>query len=165
MFGDDGPDVFIPRQNLKGAVDGDTVETQVSPEISSKGPEGAVIAVLKRSRTHIAGTIIRKMRRHYIAFAPLLGIEKPLKVQSTIDLKEGDRVICKVSTWSNKDELVEGEVIRHLGNITDPSIDIQAAIEEFELPDGFTIEAIDEAKSYGTAVLSLIHISEPTRPY
>lgn len=146
---DEGPDVFVPRQHLMGAVDGDTVEVQVSAEVSPKGPEGAVIAIIKRSRTHIAGTIVRKMKHHYIAYAPLLGIEKPLKVKSKLDLNEGDRVICKVSTWKNKDDLVEGEVTRLLGSISDPSIDIQAAIEEFELPDGFTVEAIEEAKSYG----------------
>lgn len=149
---DDGPDVFVPRPHLKGAVDGDTVEVELSPNVSPKGPEGSVVAIVKRSRTHIAGIIIRKMKQHYVAYAPLLGIEKPLKVYSETLLKEGDRVICKVRSWSNKDELVEAEMTRNIGHISDPSVDIQAAIEEYELPDGFTKESIKEAKAYGKEV-------------
>lgn len=144
-----GPDVFIPRHALADAVDGDTVEVEVNPIVSAKGPEGIVIAILKRSRTHLAGTIVKKTARHYIAYAPLLGIEKPVKVKSKKALKEGDRIICKVISWHNDEDVVEGEMTRHIGHISDPSVDIQAAVEEFELPDGFSREAIEEAKSFG----------------
>ena len=150
---DKGADVFIARPHLKGAVDGDTVEVEILAEASPKGPEGKVVAILKRSRTHLAGTILRKIKKHYIAYAPLLGVEKPVQVHSKLELEEGDRVICQVKTWKNKEGLVDAEVTRNIGNISDPSIDIQAAVEEFELPDGFTQEAIDEAKQYGKAVL------------
>lgn len=143
----EGPDVFIPRHALKDAVDGDTVEVEVNPVVSAKGPEGEVIAILKRSRTHLAGIIVHKTARHILAYAPLLGIEKPIKVKSKDPLKEGDRIICKVSDWHS--DVIEGEVTRLIGHITDPSVDIQAAIEEFELPDGFSKEAIQEAKQFG----------------
>lgn len=148
----EGPDIFIPRHSLMDAVDGDTVEVEVNPVVSAKGPEGIVIAILKRSRTHLAGIIVQKTHRHYIAFAPLLGIEKPIKVKSKTSLKEGDRVICKVTEWHNESDIVEGEMTRHIGHITDPSVDVIAAIEEFELPDGFSREAIAEAKAFGKKV-------------
>lgn len=148
----EGPDVFIPRQSMMDAVDGDTVEAEVNPVVSAKGPEGVVIAILKRSRTHLAGIIVQKAGKDYIAYAPLLGIDKPVKVKSKTTLKEGDRIICKVLTWHSESDAVEGEMTRYIGHITDPSVDIAAAIEEFELPDGFTREAIAEAKSYGKKV-------------
>ena len=145
----EGPDVFIPRHAILDAVDGDTVEIEVNPVVSAKGPEGEVIAILKRSRTHLACIIINKTARHYVAYAPLLGIEKPVKVKSKSPLKEGDRITCKIENWHGKEDIVEGEMIRLIGHITDPSVDIQAAIEEFELPNGFSKEAIREAKKFG----------------
>ncbi len=145
----EGPDVFVPRHAMMDAVDGDTVEIEVNPIVSAKGPEGEVIAILKRSRTHLACIIVHKTVRHYIAYAPLLGIDKPVKVKSKMDLKEGDRIICKVENWHGKEDLVMGEMTRLIGHITDPSVDIQAAVEEFELPDGFSKEAICEAKKFG----------------
>ena len=96
----------------------------------------------------MAGTIIGKSGGHYIAFSPLLGLDKQIHVTSKVALKEGDRIICKVLNWNAERENVEATLDRHIGHISDPSIDIKAAIEEFELPDGFTKEALAEAKSY-----------------
>ena len=149
----EGSDVFVPKQYMMDAVDGDEVEVEVNPVVSAKGPEGRVIAILKRSRTHLAGIIVSKTGRHYTAYAPLLGPDKPVIVKPHgHHLKEGDRIICKVIEWSNSDEMVEAEADRVIGHISDPSIDIKAAIEEFEIPDGFTLEALEEARSYGSKI-------------
>ena len=149
-----GPDVFIPKQRLKDAVDGDEVEIEVDPNVSAKGPEGTVVAILKRSRTFLAGTVLGKTGRHYTAFSPLLGPDKPivLKPPKGTTLEEGDRVICKITSWNNESDLVEATLDRLIGHISDPSIDVEAAVAEFELPDGFSVEAIEEAKTYGAKV-------------
>lgn len=147
-----GPDVFIPKHLAKDAVDGDTVEVEVNPIVSAKGPEGEVIAILKRSRTHLAGIVVEKTARHYIAFSPLLGIEKPMKVKSKTSLKPGDRIICQISNWNNDSGIVEGDMSSLIGHITDPSIDVMAAVQEFALLDSFSREAIAEAKKYGKKV-------------
>jgi len=150
---DEGPDVFIPKHLVGEAVDGDTVEIEIASVISAKGPEGSVVAVLKRSRTHLAGIIVHKSGRHFTAFSPLLGKDKPVIVKnSALSLKEGDRVICKVTNWKGKDDLVEAEATHCIGHISDPSIDVEAAIQEFELPAGFSKEALAEAKEFGTKI-------------
>ena len=151
---DKGPDIFIPKHCLMDAVDGDVVEVEVNPVVSSKGPEGSIVAILKRSRTHLAGTVVGKSGRHYTAYSPLLGPDKLIVIKSQMELNHGDRIICKVQNWHNDLDLVEATAERRLGNISDPSIDVQAAIEEFELPDGFTVEALEEARSYGKKVSS-----------
>lgn len=147
-----GPDVFIPKPFIGDAVDGDTVEIEVSPNVSAKGPEGSIVAILKRSRTHLAGTVIELRGTFYVAHSPLLGKDKPIHVKKRdSDLKVGDRILCKVLDWGGN-ETVQAELSRHLGHISDPSIDVDAAIEEFNLPDGFSKEAIGEAKAYGSRV-------------
>jgi ribonuclease R len=150
-----GPDVFIPKQRLKDAVDGDEVEIEVDPNVSAKGPEGTVVAILKRSRTSLAGTIVGKSgRRHYTAFSPLLGADKLILLQPSkgMVLEDGDRVICNITSWNNESDLIEATLGRRIGNISDPSIDVEAAVAEFELPDGFSVEAIAEARAYGKRV-------------
>jgi ribonuclease R len=118
-----GPDIFIPKHGICDAVDGDEVEVEVAPNPSPKGPEGIIIAILKRSRTFLAGTVIGRSGRHATAYCPLLGPDKPLIVKQPKDvsLKAGDRIICKVAVWSNEQELVEGSLTRLIGNIADPS--------------------------------------------
>lgn len=148
----EGPDIFIPKHAVMDAVDGDIVEVEVNPVVSAKGPEGEVVAIVKRSKTHLACTITGKTGNHYTAFSPLLGPDKTIMVASDTPLKEGDRIIGKVLHWDKKLGQVEAVLDRHIGHISDPSIDIKAAVEEFELPDGFTKEALKEAKSYGKTV-------------
>lgn len=146
----EGPDVFVPKQFMNDAVDGDEVKVEVNPIVSAKGPEGKVIEILKRSRTHLAGTILTESHRHYTAYSPLLGPDKPIWVKADKGvLKEGDRIICKIINWNNESDLVEGELSERIGHISDPSIDIQAAVQEFQLPSTFIEEAINEARKFG----------------
>jgi len=147
-----GPDIFIPKHLVGDAVDGDTVEVEVSPIVTAKGPEGAVIAVLERSRSHLACTVIEKSESRCTGYSLLLGKDKPIIIKKASTLKVGDRIICEVSNWRGNDQLVEAELTRIIGHISDPSIDIDAAIEEFELPHQFSAEAIEEAKTYGAKI-------------
>lgn len=149
----EGPDIFIPKHLTLQAVDGDTVEVEVSPNVSAKGPEGAIIAVLKRSRTHLAGIVIEHAKGQFITYSPLLGKTKLISVKAKPGaLKEGDRIICKILQWKNSNDQIEAELTRCMGHISDPSIDIDCAIEEFELPNDFTAEAREEAKAFSKRV-------------
>jgi ribonuclease R len=149
----EGPDVFIPKHLTREAVDGDTVEVEVASVVSAKGPEGAVIAVLKRSRTHLAGIVLEKSKTHFITYSPLLGKQKLIAVKAKPGaLKEGDRIICKILHWRDSNDQIEAELTRCIGNISDPSIDIDAAIEEFEIASDFSLEARDEAKAFSKRI-------------
>jgi len=147
-----GPDVFIPKHLVGDAVDGDTVEVEVSSIVTAKGPEGAVLAVLERSRTHLGCTVLEKFNTHCTGYSPLLGKEKLIVIKGSSHLKVGDRIICLVSNWRDNNNQVVADLARVIGNIADPSIDIEAAIQEFELPNEFSKEAIEEARVYGAKI-------------
>ena len=142
-------DIFIPKHFIHDAVNGDTVEVEVT-DITPKGPEGRVTTIVQRSRTHLGCTIIERQGQHYIAYAPLLGAQKAVFVRPSqkIQLKNGDRIICQILDWNAEGGIVEAQITRRLGHISDPSCDVTAAIEEFELPHEFTKEAIEEAQSF-----------------
>lgn len=148
-------DVFIPRHLTDSAVDGDRVEVEINAaSISSeKGLEGKVIAVLERGRTHIGGTISQITDRQIAyAYSPLLGSSKLIKVKSRKKTIVGDRVIMKVLEWGNEKTGPVAEISHYLGHISDPSIDISAAIEEFDLRGIFPPDAIEQAKAFGNSV-------------
>jgi ribonuclease R len=147
-------DIFIPKHLTDSAVDGDKVEVEVNTmSTSEKGPEGKVIAVLERGRTHIGATI------HHIgpkniayAYSPLLGSSKLIAVKPKKQTKIGDRVILKIHNWGSEEEGAEGEISHFLGHISDPSCDIQCAIEEFDLRSVFPPEALEQAVQWGDEV-------------
>jgi ribonuclease R len=149
-------DIFIPKHLADNAIDGDHVEVLLNLEaISDKGPEGRIVSVLKRARKHLAGTIRQiNAKGEILAYAPILGTSRPVIVSATPGqtLKVGDRVILNVLEWGTEKEPTTGELSYVLGNISDPSCDINAAIEEFDLRSAFPKGAIVQAKAYGKKV-------------
>lgn len=148
-------DIFIPRHLTNNAVHGDKVEVIVSSEVSNKGPEGRVSAIIERGRTHIAG-VIEQVRGYKgaTAYVPLLGEEHKVIVEPSEEfaLTRGDRVILEVLDWGKEGEPHSARVSHLIGHITDQSIDIDAAIEEFDLRKDFPIEVIEEAQKFDREV-------------
>lgn len=148
-------DIFIPKHLTKNAVDGDTVEVIINNEVfSEKGPEGKVVSILNRGRTHLAGIVIEApLYGEVIAFAPLLGTSQKIVVYSTEEsLKLGDRIVMEVVEWGSKETATTTRLSHKIGHIADPSCDIPAAIEEFQLRSTFPLGALEEAKSFGNQV-------------
>lgn len=149
-------DIFIPRHLTQHAVDGDLVEVKVNPEVvSEKGPEGKVISILKRSRSHIAGIITEiDHEGAYLAYAPLLGSRKKVIVEADQEeeLAIGDRIVMAVTDWGT--EYIPTTCHMHylIGHISEPSCDVPAAIEEFGLRSDFSVQVLDEVNNFGKHV-------------
>lgn len=149
-------DIFIPKHLTDNAVDGDQVKVIINQSVvSEKGPEGRIVGILKRSRTHLAGTI-RYIDNHGVIFAyvPLLGTAKEVIVRCHEDLtlKVGDRIIMKVEEWGDEQQPTLCAMSHYLGHISNPAHDTVAAIEEFDLKSSFSQGALQEAKSFGKTV-------------
>ena len=139
-------DIFIPKHLTDNAVDGDQVQVSINPEANSeKGPDGRIISIIKRGRTHLAG-IVRQIDNRGVIFVhvPILGQGKQVIVHSTDEqpLKLGDRIIMKVEEWGEEEHPTFCGVSHYLGHISDPSCDIPAAVEEYDLHDIFSKKAI-----------------------
>lgn len=150
-------DVFIPKHLTENAVDGDQVEVSVNPNSNwEKGPEGKVLAVLKRGRTHLAGIISKAIGSgaQMSAHVPLLGTSRPVVVKTSAEnpAAVGDRVILRVLEWGEENSPTICEVSHRIGHISDPSCDVIAAIEEFDLRQVFPAAAIKQAKKLGSKV-------------
>src|SRR5581483_8112925 len=149
-------DIFIPKHLTDNAVDGDRVEVIVNLEaVSDKGPEGKIVSVTKRARKHLGATIRNiNSNGEILAYAPLLGISKPVLVSVRDDtpLKVGDRVILDVKEWGTEKEPTLCEFSHLIGNIDDPSCDVTAAVEEFDIRSTFPKAAVDQAKLYGKKI-------------
>ena len=149
-------DIFIPRHGTEGAVDGDTVEATAGPSMySDKGPEGRVLKILRRGRSHLAGVITYVGNKGQIfAYAPLLGENVSLRIMPSDErqLEMGDRITIHVLEWGSKRKEPLGEMSAYIGHISDPSCDVPAAIEEFDLAAAFPQETLEEAQAFAQSV-------------
>lgn len=147
-------DIFIPRHLTNSAVDGDLVEVAINPDSNwDKGPDGHILSILDRGRKHIAG-IITNTQKNITAHVPILGEARPVIVKPPKDTKieVGDRVILKVIDWGDKKNPTISEFSHKIGHINDPSTDITAAVEEFDLRGEFPSPVIKESRAFGTKV-------------
>ncbi|NGX46489.1 MAG: Ribonuclease R, partial [Chlamydiae bacterium] len=148
----DAPDIFIPKHLTDNAVDGDRVEIAINPDSKSeKGPDGKILAVLDRGRTHIAG-IVSHIHGVCYAYIPVLGSSRPAVIENSEGLKLGERVILRVEEWGSTKNPTICHYERTIGHIDDPSCDSNAGAEEFSLRNTFPKEAVKEAQAYGKKV-------------
>lgn len=148
-------DAFIAKHCVGSAVDGDLVEVELFQETKKdKGPEGKIVTVIERGRSHLGGIISFQEDGHRIAHAPLLGQTKPIRVIGETDVSFGDRVILKILDWGGHGKQITAEVSQLLGSISDATVDIKAASEEFQIPKEFSKDVIKQAKSFGVKVSS-----------
>lgn len=149
-------DVFIPKHLTAYGVDGDHVEVLINEEsFSEKGPEGKIVTIIKRARQHLAGTVrFISENKEISVYVPLLGPSKPViaKPLTNQHIAIGDRVTLKVVSWGSEKEPTQTEISQIIGNINDPSTDIPAAIEEFDLCSAFPKSVVEQAKKYGKKV-------------
>ncbi len=148
-------DIFIPKHLTQNAVDGDLVEVLINTDVvSEKGPEGKVVAILSRSRTHMAGILQQEEDGGGSVYVPLLGVHQKVLLQPTQEriLKAGDRIVMEVVEWGSKERATLCRFSHYLGNIFDPSCDVTAAIEEFGIRSDFPNEVVQEAQALGQRV-------------
>lgn len=149
-------DVFIPKHLTDSAVDADIVEVLLLPPSKpEKGPEGKILSVIKRSRSHLAGVIwMMPEAGPMIAFIPLLGTQKPVEVLPSKEhpVRIGDRVILKIVEWGGQNKAHLCEISHVIGHIDLAHLDVPAALEEFSIKHVFSASAIEQAKSFGSEV-------------
>ncbi|HXF29835.1 MAG TPA: VacB/RNase II family 3'-5' exoribonuclease, partial [Chlamydiales bacterium] len=152
-------DIFIPKPYVNGAVDGDRVEVLINREsVSEKGPDGKILSVIERKRSQIVGIIAHLRDKHPMAYSSLLGdrafvvVEQDSLKKPKESLKVGDRVLLEVTDWGSQKTAPHAVLKEKLGSISDPTIDIQVAILEYDLRQEFPEEAKKEALAFGTKV-------------
>lgn len=147
-------DVFIPRHLTKNAMDGDSVDIIISPIVTEKGPEGRVDQVISRSRSKLVGIVISISKRYGHVHVPLLGKEQPvlLEIAKNSSLDIGDRIVMDIKEWGKDRSEIVCTFSKKIGHIDDPSIDIAAAIEEYDLRSDFHPDVSNEAVKFGRSV-------------
>ncbi|MDX8431610.1 MAG: VacB/RNase II family 3'-5' exoribonuclease [Candidatus Algichlamydia australiensis] len=147
-----GDDIFIPKPHIASAADGDTVLAKISPKLSSKGPEGRVLKIIKRNRKDLIGIVRDVDRDEAEVFVPVLGPEKYVCIPKPKNLSEGDRVLITVTDWN--EDLITCSLKKNLGSIKNAAIDVDVALLEFELSASFPKSVVSNAKKYGKEVSS-----------
>lgn len=140
-------DVFIPEDQVHGAMHQDTVQITVKPGQSGKRREGAVNRIVKRGTDRIVG--LYQESRNF-------GFVIPDNERYTRDIfvpKEdsggavnGHKVVVELVSYGTDRKSPEGKVVEILGHISDPGTDILSIVKGYDLPVEFPEKVMHQAE-------------------
>lgn len=143
-------DIFIPPEHMNGAMHGDRVLIKLLGRKSSEGMsrEGEVIAILERANKTIVGTFEREKNFGFvIPDNPRISNDIFIPKDGMGEAQTGHKVVVEVTRWPERRRNPEGRIIEILGHKNDAGTDILSIIRQFDLPEDFPREVLNEARA------------------
>jgi ribonuclease R len=139
---DSDDDIFIARNNLKTALDGDLVKVFVYPKRKqSTRNEGEVVEILERARDTFVGTV--EISRNYAFLLPdnrKMPFDIFIPLEKLKGVEHGQKAIAKIIDWPAKVKNPFGEIVDILGYPGENDTEMHSILAEFELPIKFSEE-------------------------
>lgn len=151
---DSDEEIFIPKQDMNFALNEDIVLVKIedSNEIESNNSEshkqGKIIKIIEHARDTVVGTFQKSKNFAFVVpddknfgtdiFVPKKGFG---------NAKNNQKVIIKITKFSQKGKKAEGKVIEILGNKDAAGIDMLSLIKQYDLPYEFPKPVKKEAKN------------------
>lgn len=139
-------DVFVPANELNGAMNRDTVLVRVQRKASGSKPEGAIVRILERGTEKIVGTYV-DYRSYGLVEADDKHITNDIFIPQDAEngAVDGHKVVVEITKYPEGRFSAEGKVVNILGHKNDPGVDILSIIHKHGLPGDFPEEVVNQA--------------------
>ena len=144
-------DLFIPPDNIGGAMTGDTVVARAAKRGKRRGQmlyEGRIEQILKRGQNRFVGTL-RQAQANWFVLPDGRSAAPPIVVAdvSAAGPKDGDKVVVEILRYAEPGELPTGVIVEALGRAGPTETETLAVIRAYGLADEFSPAALAEARS------------------
>ena len=145
-------DVFIAQDNLNGAINNDQVIVEIT---SKKGLrlEGRILKVIERKLQHFVGKVYFKHNKCLIDLDDKkVNLNIIVDADKSLGAVSGHKVVVRLL---NKIDNInyKGAIIKILGHVDDPGVDILSIAAKYEIEDEFPKEVEEQLKSIPDHVL------------
>ena len=142
-----GHDIYIPPEDTKGAMDGDTVLAKSSGlSVDGRRREGVVIQVVERAHHRVVGRFTEMPGGGYVTpdSRKLTG-DVRIDAFHTMSAKTGQKVVANLTRWPDGELCAEGQILVVLGSETEPGVDILSVLYQNDVRIEFPEEVAAEA--------------------
>lgn len=146
-------DVFISKDNLGDAFDGDKVKIEITKEASKgKNAEGRVLEIIERGKTKIVGTFQESKGFGFVvADSKAIGKDIYIEKKYTKKAKNKDKVIAEIINFPKKGN-PEGRIVEIIGHKNDKNVDIYSIVAQHGIPYQFSKDTKKEVLYLDTEV-------------
>lgn len=149
---DHSEDIYVGAVEMRSLLDGDRVAVRVSTQGRGGRRSGVLVEILARSRASLVG---RYHREHGLGWVVETG-RSPHRFIVTDrhrnGVEPGQLVKLEILEYPGPDREAQGRVIEILGDPRDPRVLTDSAIEMFNIPARWTVEALAGARAIGAVV-------------
>ena len=145
-------DIFIPAKYTLDAASGDVVAVEVKHVRHAQagtrlGPRGRVVEVIERQTRQFVGTYFESEGSAFVQIDGTL-FAQPIFVGDPGAKNAGpdDKVVVEMVRFPSPMHDGEGVIIEVLGPQGKPGVDTLSIIREFNLPEEFAADALEEAR-------------------
>jgi ribonuclease R len=137
-------DIFIPSRATMGAMDNDKVIVRLESQLRR---EGSIVRILDRAHKRISG-IIDKDRSGYFLRPkdPKIPFDLYLGPSDLKGARLGDVVVAEITDYGDRRRPALGKIVKVINRPDNPAADIDALIEELDIPSRYPQKATIEAK-------------------
>lgn len=146
---EEGGDIFIGRDNMLGAMNGDLVEADLLPAyLWTRSKEGIVTKILQRNTVEVVGTFQKNKHFGFV-------IADDKKMQDDIFIKKdffrgaqnGDKVVAKITQYPDKNHSAEGKITEIVARRGQTGSNVLSMIRAAGLFETFPSRCNAEAKA------------------
>ncbi|MBI4683662.1 MAG: ribonuclease R [Nitrospirae bacterium] len=137
-------DIFIPSRATSGAMNNDRVIIRVE---NPHRREGRIIKILERAHSRIAGRLHSSNNVSYLKPTnKFIQFDFYVSPQDRGKAKDGDTVVAEIINYPEEKRSPAVKVLKIIKRPDDPASEIDAIMDEFNIPRKFPKTVADEAK-------------------
>lgn len=141
-------DIYISKNNLKDALNGDEVIVRRYRDSFGDKPEGKVLSIVRRVNSKFVGVFQNKKDFGFVVSdESKMAMDIYIPKKKFKGAKNGQKVVVKIEKWPEANKKPEGRIVEVLGYPEDPDVDILSVAAGLDLPMEFSKAALSEAKS------------------
>lgn len=141
-------DLFIPEEEVHGALHMDKVQVQILPQKRGQRKEASVTKILDHGIKELVGTYDKKKNNRYgFVIADNVKFTKDIFIPIEHELKAnaGDKVVVTLTSYGGIRQNPQGRIKEVIGAEGAPGTDVMSIAKSYELPMDFPEKVLKQA--------------------
>ena len=146
-------DIFIPAEQVNGAMHMDTVQLVISPTTGGKHREGTITKILSHGMNEVVGTYEdNKTFGFVVPDNPKIAKDIFIPKERSMGAVTGHKVIVAITDYGKDGKKPEGKVTEIIGHINDPGVDIMSLVKAYNIPVEFSPKIMRQVENVSNEV-------------
>ena len=146
-------DIFIPADDVNGAMHQDTVEVSISPVVTGRRREGKILKIIERGMSQVVCTFDKSENFGFaIPDNPKFGTDIFVPLERSKGAISGHKVVVEITDYGKRGKHPEGKVIEIIGHINDPGTDILSIVRAYDMPVEFSEKIMRQVENVSNEV-------------